>query len=193
MTKDRGPSGYSPDNVGPDGRHVVGKGRPPESGKFRSGDGRQRGRRTKGTKNLATDLMEELDSRVTVTVGGSSKKITRQRAILMRLADNATKGQNPAIAMTLAFQQRLVDPLLAKQEEARRAKNKVNFSLLSLDERRAMDYFFTKAMGEKYNGTAPGIIYARLLASLKAEDGQLALEAGGEGVRESEEDPTAVP
>ena len=101
MTKDRDPGRYFPGNLGPDGRYLVGKGKPPESGKFRAGDGRQRGRRRKGTKNLATDLMEELDARVTVTVGGTSKRITRQRAIVMRMADNATKGQNPAIAMTL--------------------------------------------------------------------------------------------
>jgi hypothetical protein len=92
--------------------------------KFRTGDGRQRGRRRKGTKNLATDLREELDARVIVTVGGSSKKITRQRAILMRLADNATKGQNPAIAMALDYKQRLVEPLFAKEREAIAEKEK---------------------------------------------------------------------
>ena len=92
---------YAPGNVTPDGDYVVGKGKPPESGKFRAGDGRQRGRRPKGTNNLATDLRAVLETRVTVNVGGIPKKVTRQQAILMRLADNAsTKGQTPAIGMS---------------------------------------------------------------------------------------------
>ena len=85
-------SAYAPGNITPDGDYVVGKDKPPESGKFRTGDGRQRGRRRKGTRNLATDLRAELDALVTVNVGGATKKISRQRAILMRLADNATKA-----------------------------------------------------------------------------------------------------
>ena len=159
MTKGKGTRQYAPGNLTSDGDYVVGKGKPPESGKFRAGDGRQRGRRRKGTKNLATDLREELNARVTVTVGGTSKKITRQRAILMRLADNATKGQNPAIAMTLDYQQRLVDPLIAKEQEKKANENKIDFSLLSLDERRAMEYLYSKACGETLPVDAPQIIY----------------------------------
>lgn len=163
MTKERDTGRYVPGNVGSDGDYLVGKGKPPESGKFRTGDGRQRGRRRKGTKNLATDLREELDARVTVTVGGSSKKITRQRAILMRLADNATKGQNPAIAMALDYQQRLVEPLFAKEQEAMAAKERPNFRLLTLDERLGLEYLMTKSFGQKFNGSLPRILNEKLI------------------------------
>ena len=163
MTKDRDTGRYAPGNVSSDGNYVVGKGKPPESGKFRAGDGRQRGRRRKGTKNLATDLREELDARVTVTVGGTSRKISRQRAILMRLADNATKGQNPAIAMALQYQLRLVDPILAEEQKRQTAKDSPDWGLLSRDERRAMEYLFSKAAGVKPPGDPPEIIFGRLL------------------------------
>ena len=160
MTKRKGMREYAPSNVTPDGDYVVGKGKPPDSGKFRVGDGRQRGRRRKGTKNLATDLREELDARVTVTVGGASKKISRQRAIVMRLADNATKGQNPAIAMTLDYQQRLVGPLLAKEEEARSSEDQPNWSLLSMEERCFVEYAISKAYGLKYTDRVPQLVAA---------------------------------
>ena len=41
---------HAPDNVDAKGDYVVGKNRPPESGKFRAGDGRPRGQRKKGTR-----------------------------------------------------------------------------------------------------------------------------------------------
>ena len=109
--------GFDPSNTAPDGHYIVGKGRPPEAGKFRKGDGRKRGRRSKGTKNLATSLQETLEGKVLVNVKGVPKQVSRQDAILMRLADNATtKGQNSAIALILDLQQRLVDPRLAEQD-----------------------------------------------------------------------------
>ena len=188
MSKDRGPGRYTPGNAGPDGEYLVGKGKPSESGKFRTGDGRQRGRRSKGTKNLATDLREELDARVTVTVGGTSKKITRQRAIVMRMADNATKGQNPAIAMALDYQQRLVGPLLAKEQEAKSAKDQFNWHLLSLDERRVMEGLYLKARGQKLPPGAPQVTYDRSTDLRPVLNDELNQEGGEQGERESEGD-----
>ena len=122
---------YAPDNVNAQGDYIVGKNRPPEKGKFRAGDGRPRGKRSKGTRNLATDLREELETKVTVNVGGKQVKVTRQRAILMRLGDNASRGQNPAIAMALDYQQRIVEPILA--EEQRRAEKEIALDLSRLN------------------------------------------------------------
>lgn len=180
MTKDRNSGRYAPGNVSPDGNYVVGKGKPPESGKFRAGDGRERGVRQKGTKNLATDLREELDARVTVTVAGASKKISRQRAILMRLTDNATRGQNPAIAMTLDYQQRLVDPLIAKEQAERMAQSRPDYSLLTIDERQAMHYLLCKAFGQGLPDDVPQIIYKRWSDSVNVADSRSIDDGGGE-------------
>ena len=105
MSVDPSPSGnsFKPGNTNPDGSYKVGKNKPPEKGKFRAGDGRKRGRRKKGTKNLATDFNEELSSKVTLKVDGKAKRVTKQRAIMMRLMDNASRGQNAAINTIMAY------------------------------------------------------------------------------------------
>jgi len=114
MTRRKRPGEYVPGNVDAHGGYIVGRNRPPEGGKFKAGAGRKRGRRKRGTHNLATDLRDELDSTLTVTMGGVQKRMSRQRAIVTRLADNACRGQNAAIDLVLRYQQRLVEPLLAR-------------------------------------------------------------------------------
>ena len=98
---------YKPGNTDENGDYKVGRNRPPEHGKFRTGDGRKRGRRKKGTRNLATDFNEELASKVTLKVDGKPRRVTKQRAIMMRLMDNASRGQNPAINTILNYAEKL--------------------------------------------------------------------------------------
>lgn len=117
MTTRKQPGEFEAKNMDEDGNYIVGKGRPPESGKFREGDNRKRGQRIKGVRNLATDLREELEAQLVVTIRGQQKKVSRQRAVLMRLADNALKGNNRAISMLVQLQQDIVEPLLAQDLE----------------------------------------------------------------------------
>lgn len=70
-------------------------------------DGRKRERRKKGAKNLTTDFSEELASKVTMKVDGKPRRVTKQRAIMMRLMDSAGRGQNPAINTILSFAEEL--------------------------------------------------------------------------------------
>ena len=60
-------------NTRADGSFAVGKNRPPEQHRFRENDGRQRGRREKGKKNLLTEWREELDTKIEVTEGGKKR------------------------------------------------------------------------------------------------------------------------
>ncbi len=115
MTERKSRGEFAADNMDADGNYLVGKSRPPESGKFRAGDNRKRGGRKMGVRNLATDLREELETHLIVTVGGQQKKVSRQRAVLMRLADNASKGHNGAISLLVKLQQDIVEPLLAQE------------------------------------------------------------------------------
>jgi hypothetical protein len=149
---------FDASNTTADGHYIVGKGRPPESQQFKKNDGRQRGRRPKGTKDLATDFREELGSRVTVTVGGVSKKVSRQRAIVMRLADNATKGQNQAIALALDYQRTLVDPLVQSEGRSKLADCGQDFSRLSVEEIKIMRYITGKLEGKEHSGDVVGVI-----------------------------------
>lgn len=92
---------YKEGNTAADGSYVVGKCQPPESGKFRKDDGRERGRRRKGTKNLETDFNDVLHATSNVSVNGTTKKMSKQRGIVLKLVESAGKGQIRAIEYTL--------------------------------------------------------------------------------------------
>lgn len=94
---------YKDGNTRADGSYAVGKNRPAERTKFAVGDGRKRGRRTKGTKNLLTEWREELDSKLTLTEGGKTKKITKRRALIKSSIERAIKRSDRAVEMALRY------------------------------------------------------------------------------------------
>ncbi len=160
MTRRKRAGEYAPDNIDERGEYIVGKNRPPEAGRFRASDGRKRGRRAKGTRNLATDLREELESMLTVNVGGQQKRVSRQRAVVMRLADNASRGQNRAIDLLLAYQQRVVEPFLAEEAHKGAESGMPDMSGLTVLELRAMEYLLCKLENLPYLGEPPIIVEA---------------------------------
>jgi len=135
---------YGPDNTADDGSYIVGKGKPPESGKFRKKDGRKRGRRNMGTRNLVTDFNDEMSQLVTVTVNGQPRKVSRQRSIIMRVADNASRGQPSAVKTVFDLRQRLGE----KTENETEAEN---FDNLSDDELEELTRLMHKLRGEEYS------------------------------------------
>ncbi|MEO6381489.1 MAG: DUF5681 domain-containing protein [Nitrobacter sp.] len=146
---------FAPGNTSPDGSYLVGKNKPPESGKFRANDGRLRGRRRKGTKNLATDFEEEMVSRVTVSVGGQQKRVTRQRSIVMRVLDNASRGQNSAINMVFSWNAKFgagteSDAQADQAREELASEAFPNFSDLTADELEEFGRLMAKAAGQPY-------------------------------------------
>jgi len=90
--------------------------RPPKSTQFKKGQsGNPRGR-PKGTKDLKTDLAEELQERVLVKEGSTERKISKQRAMVKSLMAKAMKGDARAIALAYNMVLRLFD--LDEVEEA---------------------------------------------------------------------------
>ena len=87
---------YKDGNTREDGSYDVGKSRPPEATRFAKDDGRARGRRAKGTRNLATDWTEELAEKITISENGKSKKITKQRAVVKATVNRGLKGSERA-------------------------------------------------------------------------------------------------
>jgi hypothetical protein len=83
-------------NTREDGSFKVGRERPPEHTRFAVGDGRKRGGRTKGTKNLATDWAEELAERITIHEGGKPKRVTKQRGLVKSTVSRAMKSSDRA-------------------------------------------------------------------------------------------------
>ena len=79
----------------------VGYGKPPKHARFKPGQsGNPRGR-PKGTRNLATDLNEELAEKIIVTEGGRPLKISKQRAMIKSLLAKALKGDTRAASVLL--------------------------------------------------------------------------------------------
>jgi hypothetical protein len=58
------------------GDYEIGRGKPPEKGKFKKGDGLKRPGRPPGSKNLATIIMEAARDQITVTIDGKTRKIS---------------------------------------------------------------------------------------------------------------------
>lgn len=73
---------YKEGNTREDGSYSVGKNRTPAKTRFAERDGRPRGRRPNGTKNLLTEWREELEQKITITEGGKPLKVTKRRALI---------------------------------------------------------------------------------------------------------------
>jgi hypothetical protein len=91
------------------GDYEVGFKRPPEHTRFKKGEsGNQKGR-PKGTKNLKTDLHEELNEWITIKEGERTKKISKQRAFLKTVLSKAMKGDGRAGATLVTILSRTTD------------------------------------------------------------------------------------
>ncbi len=80
----------------------------PEHTRFRPGKSGNPKGRPKGTRNLKTDLAEELAERVVVTENGKARSMSRQRALIKRLANKGLQGDAKSIDKLLALSLRLV-------------------------------------------------------------------------------------
>jgi hypothetical protein len=98
-----------PPTNGGSGDYEVGFGKPPKHTRFKPGQsGNPRGR-PKGTKNLKTDLMEELGEKILVNEGGQARKLSKQRAVVKTLVNRTLKGDARAANLVLSMMNRLLD------------------------------------------------------------------------------------
>ena len=92
----------------------IGYGKPPTHSRFKPGrSGNPKGR-PKGTKNLCSDLRDELGELITLREGSRVKRISKQRAIVKSLAAKAIKGDAKAISTVV----NLIDRLLGLEPSA---------------------------------------------------------------------------
>ena len=101
--KKKNANGESPDD------YEVGYGKPPKHTRFKPGQsGNPRGR-AKGTKNLKTDLIEELAEKISIREGDRIQTVSKQRALVKSVMNRGIKGDTRAINITLSTMMRLLD------------------------------------------------------------------------------------
>jgi hypothetical protein len=84
-------------------RYEVGYRRPPKHTRFPKGrSGNPAGRR-KGSRNLKTDLHEELNTKVSITENGRRKTVTKQQFLIKRLTNDAMQGNQKASSTVLGL------------------------------------------------------------------------------------------
>jgi hypothetical protein len=92
----------------------VGYKRPPRHTRYRPGQsGNPRGR-PKGTRNLATDLGEEIAERIPIREGERRLRVSKQRAMLKALVAKALKGDTRAASIVLQLVERIVTPEITR-------------------------------------------------------------------------------
>lgn len=89
--------------------YEVGYGKPPKEHQFRKGHSGNWKGRPKGSKNLKTEIQEELQQLVSVIEGGKTRRISKKRAMIKRQTANAINGDIRSFAKLMDLYLRLVD------------------------------------------------------------------------------------
>lgn len=99
------------------GTYQVGYKKPPLDTQFKKGQSGNPNGRPRGTKNLKTDLLEELQEQIRIKEGGTSRTVSKQRAMVKSLIAKAMQG-DPRAATLLINSVRLFQPDTEEFEDA---------------------------------------------------------------------------
>ncbi len=89
--------------------YEVGYGKPPKTNQFPKGQSGNPEGRPKHTRNLKTDLLEELNEEIPIRDGTRIKHVTKQRALVRTLMVKALKGDIRSATTLVNMTYRLVD------------------------------------------------------------------------------------
>ena len=82
-----------------DSDYEVGYGRPPAASRFQKGQSGNPAGRRRGSKNLSNLVRQALDERLTITVNGRKRSVSKLEAALLQQANEAAKGNGKAIQL----------------------------------------------------------------------------------------------
>ena len=122
----------------------VGYGNPPKGSRFKKGQSGNRRGRPKGSKNLKTDLTEELQTEIKVREGPRAIKISKQRAIVKTLIAKTLTSDARAVTTLTNLMCRVLD----LRDEAANSEE-----LLSSDESETLEMFRERLL-RSANGVA---------------------------------------
>ena len=88
--------------------YEVGYKKPPKHTQFKPGQSGNPNGRPKGTKNLKTDLEEELKERIPIKEAGKAKKVSKQRAMVKALMAKAVGGDTKAVNIVMGMISKLM-------------------------------------------------------------------------------------
>ena len=89
--------------------YEVGYGKPPKHTQFKPGQSGNPSGRPKGSKNLKTDLQEELSEKVPIREGDRSRLVSKQRAYVKTIVANALKGDARPANLLASLMLKLLD------------------------------------------------------------------------------------
>ena len=90
--------------------YQVGRGKPPLATRFKKGQSGNPKGRPRGTKNLKTDLMEELRETIVVREGDRTVRMSKQRAMIKTVMNKSLKGDPRAIVTLIRLMTRFAEP-----------------------------------------------------------------------------------
>jgi hypothetical protein len=83
------------------GEYEVGRGKPPLGTRFKKGQSGNPKGRPRGTKNLKTDLMEELQETIVVREGDRTVRMSKQRLMVKTVMNMSLRGDARAFVALL--------------------------------------------------------------------------------------------
>jgi hypothetical protein len=89
--------------------YEVGYRKPPKHTQFKRGESGNPAGRPKGTRNLSTDLADELAERIAINEGGRKLSVSKQRAMVKQMMAKALRGEVRAASLIIGLVERLFE------------------------------------------------------------------------------------